>query len=79
MSDQRMVFFQLRGGMLSAWGGGNGLVWILPEQELPKLSLKSDKVCEIRYVAALQDSMSPMPMVLSDVDKYFDTVLDKSS
>ena len=33
-------FLHLCGGMLilSAWGGG-GLVWILPEQELPKVSL----------------------------------------
>ena len=41
-------------GMLSAsvhaqcsvhGGGGKGLVWILPEQELPKASLKCDKIC----------------------------------
>ena len=25
--------------------GGGGLVWILPEQELPKVSLKCYKVC----------------------------------
>ena len=35
-------------------GGGKGLIWILPEQELPKVSLKCDKVCQIRYDAVLQ-------------------------
>ena len=53
---------------------GEGLVWILPELELPKISLKCDKVCQSRYDAALQDLMFPISMVFSDVDKYFDIV-----
>ena len=47
--------------------------------ELPKVSLKFYKVSQIRYDAALKDPMSPMPMVLSDVDKCLDTAQEKSS
>ena len=63
--------------MFSAWE--KGLVWILSKYELPKVNLKCDKVCWIRYDAALQDPMSKIPMVLSYVDKCCDTVREKSS
>ena len=41
-----MGFFPLVWGTLSVRGG---LVWILPEQEMPKVSLKCSKVCLIRF------------------------------
>ena len=53
-----------KGLSLLVWGCDKilrkSLALILPEEELSKVSLKYDKVCHIRYDAALHNPMSPI-------------------